>query len=116
MAIRVPVPDGSIVDLTFETEKRISPSSLHSAFDAAAKDPSYRGVLGVSEHELVSSDIIDRPESAIVDIPSIMTLDERRGKVLAWYDNEWGYACRVRDVVALVGGGLCARAGRSTSL
>jgi glyceraldehyde 3-phosphate dehydrogenase len=100
LAFRVPVPDGSVLDLTFESARPFSKESLHAALRAAAADPSYRGVLDTTAEELVSSDILGSPKSAIVDETSTVVLDERRAKVVAWYDNEWGYACRVRDLVA----------------
>jgi glyceraldehyde 3-phosphate dehydrogenase len=103
MAFRVPVPDGSITDLVFETREPFTVESLHGAFRAAEGDPSYRGVLTLTEHELVSSDIVHSPYSAIVDSGLTLTMGERRGKVLAWYDNEWGYALRVCDLVAMIG-------------
>jgi glyceraldehyde 3-phosphate dehydrogenase len=103
MAFRVPVPDGSIVDLVFETDEPITAQSLHDTFSEAADDPTYLGVLGISEHEYVSSDIIGCELSALVDTASTLVLDNHHAKVAAWYDNEWGYACRVRDLVRLVG-------------
>lgn len=102
MAFRVPVPDGSIVDLVFESEKELTDDSLHEAFRRAADDPTYKGVLDITDYEFVSSDIIDCPLSALIDATSTIVLDNRHAKVLAWYDNEWGYACRVRDLVAMV--------------
>ena len=104
LAYRVPVPDGSITDLVFQTEQPFTRDSLHDLFDRAAADPSYCGVLATSRAPLVSSDILGDPHSAIVDITSTLVLGDRTAKVLAWYDNEWGYACRVRDLVAMVGG------------
>jgi glyceraldehyde 3-phosphate dehydrogenase len=102
MAFRVPVPAGSVIDLVFETRQPFDAESLHRALEAAASDPTYRGVLAVTNEELVSSDIIGTEQSAIVDATSTLTLGDRRGKLVAWYDNEWGYACRVRDLVGLV--------------
>lgn len=106
MAFRVPVPDGSIVDLVFESREAMTRESLHDAFRQAAAEPSYRGVLGLTEQAYVSTDIIDSDYSALVDAGSTILLDPHHAKVLAWYDNEWGYACRVRDVVAMVGQSL----------
>jgi glyceraldehyde 3-phosphate dehydrogenase len=105
LAYRVPVPDGSIVDLVFQTAQPFTRDTLHSAFSAAAEDPTYRGVLAITTDALVSSDIIGTDHSAIVDATSTIVLDDHTAKVLAWYDNEWGYACRVRDLVVLVGAG-----------
>jgi glyceraldehyde 3-phosphate dehydrogenase len=105
MSFRVPVPTGSVIDLVFETRAPFTPDSLHGAFDAAERDPSYRGVLTISRFPLVSSDIIGRPQSAIVDATSTIVMGDRRGKVVAFYDNEWGYASRVVDVVRWMGAG-----------
>jgi glyceraldehyde 3-phosphate dehydrogenase len=105
MALRVPVPDGSITDLTFETERPFTRETLHDAFKTAAGDASYRGVLSITAEELVSSDILGSAYSTIVDATSTVVLDARHAKVLAWYDNEWGYACRVRDLVEEIAGG-----------
>jgi glyceraldehyde 3-phosphate dehydrogenase len=102
MAFRVPVPDGSVVDLVFESERPFTVASLHAAFASAAQDPSYRGVLAVTEDEVVSSDIIGTRYSALVDATSTLVQGDRRAKVVAWYDNEWGYAARVRDLVMLM--------------
>jgi glyceraldehyde 3-phosphate dehydrogenase len=106
MSFRVPVPTGSVIDLVFETRAPFTADSLHAAFEAAERDPSYHGVLTVTRFPLVSSDIIGRPDSAIVDTTSTLVMGDRRGKVVAFYDNEWGYACRVTDVVRLMGAGL----------
>lgn len=106
LAYRVPVPDGSVVDLTFGARTPFTRDSLHAAMRAAAADPSYRGVLDYTEFELVSSDIIGTPHSSIFDATSTVVMGDRMAKVLAWYDNEFGYACRVHDLVVMVGGML----------
>lgn len=104
MAYRVPVPDGSVIDVVCQLERATTVAALNDAFRAAAADPSYRGVLAVTDDEIVSSDIIGRAESAIVDLPSTMVMggEGRVVKVVAWYDNEWGYAARVMDLVAFL--------------
>jgi glyceraldehyde-3-phosphate dehydrogenase type I len=107
MAFRVPVPDGSVVDLTFETREPFGDEAgLHAALQAAAADPSYMGVLHYNTYPIVSTDIIGSPFSSIFDATSSIIIDERRAKVLAWYDNEYGYARRVHDLVVMVGEGM----------
>lgn len=103
MAYRVPVPDGSVVDLTFGAREPFSRDALHATVRAAAADPSYLGVLDYTEDALVSSDILGRPHSSIFDATSTLVMGDRTAKVLAWYDNEFGYACRVHDLVVWVG-------------
>jgi len=105
MAYRVPVPDGSVLDLVFGTERPMTRDGLNDALRAAASDASYRGVLAVSDEALVSTDIVGDPRSAIVDAPSTGVQGDRRGKVVAWYDNEWGYASRVVDLLELIAAG-----------
>ncbi|MEO8084811.1 MAG: type I glyceraldehyde-3-phosphate dehydrogenase, partial [Ardenticatenales bacterium] len=106
MAYRVPVPDGSVIDVVCQLDRATTVEALNEAFRAAAGDTSYRGVLAVTADEIVSSDIIGRAESAIVDLPSTMVMGGESciAKVVAWYDNEWGYAARVMDIVAYIGG------------
>jgi len=99
MAYRVPVPDGSVIDLVVGTKGAVTVDAIHAALRAAAADPSYRGVLAVADEPLVSTDIIGDPRSAVVDAPSTMVQGDRRAKVVAWYDNEWGYASRVVDLL-----------------
>ncbi len=105
MAYRVPVPDGSVIDVVAELGRPVDAAALNAAFRAAAADASYRGVLAATDDEIVSSDVIGRPESAVVDLPSTMVLggSGRVAKVVAWYDNEWGYAGRVMDLVDYIG-------------
>jgi len=105
MAYRVPVPDGSVVDLTFQSERPLSAAAIHEAMRAAAADPSYLGVLAYNEDPIVSSDIVGTPWSCVFDATSTLVLDEHTAKVVAWYDNEYGYARRVHDLVVLVGAG-----------
>ncbi len=101
MAIRVPTPNVSLVDLTAETEKDCDVASLNEAFKEAAQGP-LKGILEYSEAPIVSVDLKGNPHSAILDAPLTSVLERRMAKVLAWYDNEWGYSCRVRDLVKLV--------------
>lgn len=102
LAMRVPTPDGSIIDFVANTEERVSVERVNDAFRRAAASDRMSGILGVSDDELVSSDIVGSEYSALVDAPSTMVLGEHTVKVLAWYDNEWGYARRVVDLVDYV--------------
>jgi len=102
IAIRVPTPDVSVVDLVAEVDKDTTVEEVNSAFRAAASG-SMRGILGASEEPLVSVDYTGDPHSSIVDLRSTNVIDGRLVKVLSWYDNEWGYSQRVIDLVAYVG-------------
>jgi glyceraldehyde 3-phosphate dehydrogenase len=101
LAVRVPVVDGSIIDFVAETEKPVTIEKVNQAFRNAANN-GMKGILGITDEELVSADIIDSIYSALVDAQSTMTLGEHTVKVLAWYDNEWGYARRVADLAAFI--------------
>ena len=103
MALRVPVPDGSITDIVANLAKDVTVDSVHEALRAAAAGP-MKGVLHVSDAALVSADIIGNPYSAIVDAQSTMTMGKRTVKVLSWYDNEWGYANRCVDLAVYMAG------------
>jgi glyceraldehyde 3-phosphate dehydrogenase len=98
MAMRVPVPDGSTVDLVVELEKDATVESVNAAVKAAAEG-SLAGILQYSEDPLVSTDIIGNPHSSIFDAGSTQVLGGNLVKVLSWYDNEWGYSNRVVDLV-----------------
>jgi glyceraldehyde 3-phosphate dehydrogenase len=98
IAMRVPVPDGSIVDLVAELEKEVTIESVNQAMKVAADGP-MQGIMSYSEEAIVSSDIIGSPYSAIFDAPSTLVLGGKLVKVIAWYDNEWGYSCRVVDLL-----------------
>jgi glyceraldehyde 3-phosphate dehydrogenase len=99
VAIRVPTPNVSLVDLVAELEDPTTVETVNQAFQAAASGP-LKGTLDVTEEELVSVDFNGNPHSAIVDLPSTAMIEDTLVKVLAWYDNEWGYSCRVRDLIA----------------
>ncbi|RME38046.1 MAG: type I glyceraldehyde-3-phosphate dehydrogenase [Planctomycetota bacterium] len=104
-AIRVPVPDGSVVDLVATLNKSVTVSDVNGALKSAAEGK-LKGILAYSEDPLVSSDIVGDPHSSIVDGLSTMTMPADGGKmvkVVAWYDNEWGYANRTADLIARVG-------------
>ncbi|MFP3947492.1 MAG: type I glyceraldehyde-3-phosphate dehydrogenase [Gemmatimonadota bacterium] len=102
MAIRVPTPDVSIVDLTAEVDADTSIEEVNQAFAEAANGP-LQGILDYSEEPLVSVDYTGNPASSIVDGPSTNVIDGRLVKVVSWYDNEWGYSCRVVDVTRYMG-------------
>lgn len=101
IAVRVPTPTVSIVDLTGTLEKKASEEDLKQAFRRAAEGP-LKGILQYTEEELVSSDFVKNPHSAIVDGPFVKSLGGEMFKVLAWYDNEWGYSNRVLELAELV--------------
>ncbi|KAL4937718.1 hypothetical protein BDV06DRAFT_226688 [Aspergillus oleicola] len=97
VSIRVPTPNVSMIDLTVSTEAPTSLASILAAFRRAAKSE-LAGVLSVSDEELVSSDYLGDGHSAIVDAPACTELNERFFKIIAWYDNEWGYSSRLLDL------------------
>ncbi|TLY34366.1 MAG: aldehyde dehydrogenase, partial [Nitrospirae bacterium] len=98
MAIRVPTPNVSMIDLTVELESDATPADVNAAFRTAAQGP-LQGILQYSEDPVVSVDMNGNPHSSIVDAPLTTGLDKRMVKVIAWYDNEWGYSCRIRDLI-----------------
>ncbi len=104
ISLRVPVPAGSVVDLTVNLAKDASKSSINAAMKAAA-DGSMKGILFVAEDPLVSSDIIGDPHSSILaaDYTQVLGGTGRMAKVVSWYDNEWGYSCRTADLIAKIG-------------
>lgn len=97
-SIRVPTPNVSVVDLVVWTEKKTSPAEVNQALKAAAAGP-MRGILGVEDQELVSSDFKGDSRSSIVDAPLTRVVQGNCVKVVSWYDNEWGYSNRVRDLL-----------------
>ena len=102
MAVRVPTPNVSMVDLVIEAEQETTEAKVNEAFKLAAEGP-LKGILEYSEEPLVSADLNGNPHSAIVDAALTKVLDRRMIKVVAWYDNEWGYACRLRDLIKYIG-------------
>ncbi|MDP9052596.1 MAG: type I glyceraldehyde-3-phosphate dehydrogenase [Acidobacteriota bacterium] len=96
-AIRVPTPNVSVVDLTFVAEKAITVESINAAIKASAEGP-LKGILGYTEEELVSCDFKGNPLSSIFD-SKLTKVVGNMGKVIAWYDNEWGYSNRVKDLI-----------------
>lgn len=99
MAMRVPIPDGSITDISALLRRRTSPGEINQVLEQAAAEGPLAGILRVSDELLVSCDILGDPHSSIVDADSTMVLDGTMAKVLAWYDNEWGYSARLVDFV-----------------
>jgi glyceraldehyde 3-phosphate dehydrogenase len=97
-AMRVPTPNVSVVDLTVQTEKPATVPSVNGALSAAANG-AMKGILGYTEEELVSADFKGDPRSSIVDAGYTKVVGTNCVKVLAWYDNEWGYSCRCRDLI-----------------
>jgi glyceraldehyde 3-phosphate dehydrogenase len=96
-ALRVPVPTGSLVDLTFRLTKDVSKDEINEAMKKAAEG-SMKGILQYTTDPIVSSDIIGNSNSSIFDALSTMKIGKNFYKILAWYDNEWGYSCRVVDL------------------
>ena len=102
LAIRVPTANVSVVDLVAELDRPATVQAVNEAFREAAAGR-LRGILDATDEELVSVDFNGNPHSSIVDLPSTALIDGGLVKVLAWYDNEYGYSCRVRDLVRFIG-------------
>jgi glyceraldehyde 3-phosphate dehydrogenase len=100
-AIRVPTPNVSVVDLTFVSEKPITDKSINEALKKAA-DGELKGILGFTDEELVSSDFKGNPLSSIVDSKLTKVVGQNTGKIISWYDNEWGYSNRVKDLITFL--------------
>ena len=101
-AVRVPVPTGSLVDLTVEAEQATSADEVKAAFAAQADEGPLAGILAYSEEPLVATDIVGSPYSSIFDAPLTSVIDGTQVKVVAWYDNEWGYATRMVELAERV--------------
>ena len=106
MSLRVPVVTGSITDFTFVLKQNVPKDQVNQALKEASENALYKGILAVSEQDLVSSDIIGRSESSIVDLQLTQVVAGNMVKVFAWYDNEWGYANRLVEQVIRVGRSL----------
>jgi glyceraldehyde 3-phosphate dehydrogenase len=100
-AMRVPTPDVSVVDLVALVEKPTTTEEVNAALKKAAEGP-MKGILQFVEEELVSKDFTGNPHSSMVDAGFTKVIDGNLVKVIAWYDNEWGYSCRVRDLIGFV--------------
>ena len=105
-AIRVPVPVGSISDFTFLLKKKVTVEEVNQAFKEISANPLFASILAVTEDPVVSSDIVGRPESAIVDLSLTQVVDGDMVKIFAWYDNEFGYSNRLVEQVLNVGRSL----------
>ena len=101
-AVRAPVPTGSVVDLTVECERATSVEELNAALKAASESGPLAGLMQYTDQQIVSTDIVGSPFSAIVDSLLTVVLDDTMAKVVAWYDNEWGYSNRLVDLVLKV--------------
>jgi glyceraldehyde 3-phosphate dehydrogenase len=102
ISLRVPVPDVSIVDLTADLKKEATKETINAAFKKAA-DTSLRNILEYTEEPIVSTDVLHSPYSAVFDALSTMVVDKNFVKVLAWYDNEWGFSCRMVEQIEMIG-------------
>ena len=103
MALRVPVPTGSITDFVADLGREVTKEEVNEAFQKAAEGP-LNGILEYTEDPIVSSDIKMNPASCIFDAESTMVMGGNMVKVLGWYDNEWGYSCRTSDLTAMIAG------------
>ena len=101
-ALRVPVPTGSVTDLTFTAKKEVSVESVNAAIKEASESAELKGILGYNEEPIVSKDIEGDSRSSIFDAPLTKVIGDQV-KVVSWYDNEWGYSCRLVDLAVYVG-------------
>ncbi len=101
-SVRAPVPTGSMIDLTVETERETSAEEINAAFSERADSGALKGILAYTDDPIVSSDVVKSPYSAVFDSELTAVIDGTLAKVIAWYDNEWGYSNRVVEVVQRV--------------
>ena len=104
-AVRAPVPTGSLVDLTIEANRETTADELNALFRSHSEVGPLQGILDYSDEAFVSSDIVGSPYSAVFDAPLTTVVDGTQVKVVAWYDNEWGYANRLVELAAKVAAG-----------
>lgn len=104
-AVRVPLLNASLTDFVFEAARPVTAAEINGFLRTAAEGD-LAGILGYEERPLVSVDYLNDPRSSIVDAPSTMVVDGTQVKILAWYDNEWGYACRLNDIAKLLANSL----------
>jgi glyceraldehyde 3-phosphate dehydrogenase len=104
-AVRVPLLNGSLTDCVFEVERPTTVEEVNALFQAAAEGP-LKGILGYETRPLVSTDYTNDPRSSIIDAPSTMVVNGTQVKIYAWYDNEWGYSCRLADITRMVAASL----------
>ena len=98
IAIRVPLPTVSLSDITLVLKKKVTVDEVNAAFKKAIKKPRWKGIVDVTNEPLVSSDFIGNPHSAVIDFQMTRVVDGDLVKVMAWYDNEWGYANRLVEM------------------
>jgi glyceraldehyde 3-phosphate dehydrogenase len=104
VAVRAPIPVGSIADIVFVASRPTTPEELNEGFREEATSVRYSGILGVSDDPLVSSDIVGDPRAAVIDLGQTKVVDGTLAKVMAWYDNEWGFTNQmVREAVSILG-------------
>jgi glyceraldehyde 3-phosphate dehydrogenase len=104
VAIRVPIPVGSIADVVAVTTRPVTPDEVNDAFREEAASDRYRGILGVAEDPVVSADIIGDPRASVVDVAMTRVVDGTLVKVMSWYDNEWGFTCQmIREAFTSLG-------------
>ena len=104
-AVRVPLLNASLTDCVFEVERPTTVEEVNALFQAASEG-ALQGILGYETRPLVSCDYVNDPRSSIIDAQSTMVINGTQVKVFAWYDNEWGYACRVNDILRMVAGAM----------
>lgn len=102
MAVRVPTPTGSLADIVFITKRETTKEEVNKILTQEANTSNYRGILAVSDEPIVSSDIVGRSESSIVDLDLTQVVGGNLLKIIAWYDNEWGYCARLLDQLCLI--------------
>jgi glyceraldehyde 3-phosphate dehydrogenase len=105
MAMRVPVPTGSVTDLVVDLEREVTKDEVNAAFQKAAEGQ-LKGLLEYTEDPIVSSDIVNTPASCTFDSKLTMVQGGKTVKIVGWYDNEWGYSNRLVDLAVFVGGRL----------
>jgi glyceraldehyde 3-phosphate dehydrogenase len=111
VAMRVPVTDGSVVDLTVDLKRKTTVEEINAAMRAQAEG-AMKGILEYTEDPIVSSDIVGNPSSSVFDAPSTMVLDGTLAKVVAWYDNEWAYSNRCVDLIQFLAAGTWEKTAR----
>jgi glyceraldehyde 3-phosphate dehydrogenase len=112
ISLRVPVPDGSVIDLVATVSRNTTIEEVNKAFEDASKQKGLKGILEYCPDPIVSSDVIKNPASSVFDAPSTMVMQGNMVKVIAWYDNEWGYSNRVVDLMRYAHGLKTKRAAK----
>jgi glyceraldehyde 3-phosphate dehydrogenase len=102
-SIRVPVPNVSVIDLTFDAKRATTAEEVNEAMQKAAASGPLKGILAINKAPLVSSDFNHNPASATFDVTQTQVIDSRFVRVLAWYDNEWGFSNRMSDTAVVMG-------------